>query len=230
VLAETLLKHFRARERKAEAWNARLDSGEFNPSVFRRAWWKARPLGRSDGRQEASLSWALSDTFFWRFWIAGILKVVADTLQTTAPLVSKRIINFATQAYEAHRGVPGVTMPHVGQGAGLVVGLFFMQIIASFCLNHYFARSMSAGVLARGALISAIYRKALAFSPSSRAKIPSSKIVNHIGTDVSRIDLYVGYSYILSDRHGQLIVAPPAAVPDSFTWLGLHRSKLSCVL
>jgi ATP-binding cassette subfamily C (CFTR/MRP) protein 1 len=195
VLSRNLLANFRAREDGAREFNARFDARSFRPSLARRSWWKVRSkifrLGRPDGRKEASLAWALSDTFYWRFWTAGLLKVVADTLQTTAPLVTKRIINFSTDAYFSHRSVPGYKMPSIGQGIGLIIGLFAMQIIASLCLNHYFARSASTGVLARAALISAIYQKALVFSPASRAKIPSSKIVNHIGTDVSRIDLYV---------------------------------------
>jgi ATP-binding cassette subfamily C (CFTR/MRP) protein 1 len=112
VLSEALIENFRSRQRKAEAWNARLDSGDFKPSFFRRAWWKVRPMGRSDGRQDASLTWALSDTFFWRFWTAGIIKLVADILQTTAPLVSKRIIDLApkhTKPTAGYRTSPCLT-------------------------------------------------------------------------------------------------------------------------
>lgn len=47
---------------------------------------------------------------------------------------------------------------------------------------------MGTGVLLRGAMITAIYRKALTLSTRARHVHPNGKLVNHISTDVSRID------------------------------------------
>ena len=47
---------------------------------------------------------------------------------------------------------------------------------------------MGTGVLLRAGLITAIYNKALILSTRSRHIHPSGKLVNHISTDVSRID------------------------------------------
>lgn len=47
---------------------------------------------------------------------------------------------------------------------------------------------MGTGVLLRGALITAIYNKALTLSTRARHVHPNGKLVNHISTDVSRID------------------------------------------
>jgi ABC-type bacteriocin/lantibiotic exporter with double-glycine peptidase domain len=47
---------------------------------------------------------------------------------------------------------------------------------------------MGTGVLLRGAMITAIYNKALTLSTRARHLHPNGKLVNHISTDVSRID------------------------------------------
>lgn len=48
---------------------------------------------------------------------------------------------------------------------------------------------MSTGVLARAALIGSIYKRGVALTPKSRTKVNNAALVNHISTDVSRIDM-----------------------------------------
>ena len=47
---------------------------------------------------------------------------------------------------------------------------------------------MSTGVLARAALISSIYRRGVMLTPKARTSLSNAALVNHISTDVSRID------------------------------------------
>lgn len=61
-------------------------------------------------------------------------------------------------------------------------------MFSSFCMHHFFYRSSSAGVLLRGGLITAIYSRSLHLSSRARTTLPNGKLVNHISTDVSRID------------------------------------------
>lgn len=51
-------------------------------------------------------------------------------------------------------------------------------------------------VLARAALIAAIYRRSLVLSGKARTVITNAKLVNHIGTDVSRIDFCAGFFHV----------------------------------
>jgi hypothetical protein len=81
--------------------------------------------------------------FFWRFWGGGVLKVVSDTLQVTAPLVTKALIQFGSNAYYARQGVPGVADPSVGRGIGLVFGLWAMLVFSSLCLHQVRSRTKS---------------------------------------------------------------------------------------
>ena len=82
---------------EANEWNTRLASGEINASLLKRSFWNARALasGRERqkrrasleadwrecaGRKEASLAWALNDTFGWSFWVGGLFKVLDPLL------------------------------------------------------------------------------------------------------------------------------------------------------
>ena len=55
---------------------------------------------------------------------------------------------------------------------------------------------MACGVLLRGGLITAIYSQALSLSPRARVQMTNGRLVNHISTDVSRIDFCLGYFHM----------------------------------
>lgn len=112
---------------------------------MRRAWWTVRSsfgVGAKDGKVTVGLAGAISDVFFWRFWSAGVLKVISDLLTVFSPLVTRYLINYGTDVYYARRGVPGFAEPHIANGYGAAVGLLAMIIASSMCLHHFFARSM----------------------------------------------------------------------------------------
>ncbi|KAH8915903.1 ABC transporter [Atractiella rhizophila] len=210
-LATRLLEAFEEKERKVEQWNTALAEGTLSSSTILWARFKLffLPWKRTDKykkekkdrkhpleylEREADLVAALNDVFWWRWWSGGCLKVIGDTLQTTSPLVSKRIIQFAQKSYIAHR--TGVEGPPIGHGIGWAFLLFFMQLGASVCMHHMLYRSMECGTLARGALISAIYRRAMVLSGKARITLNNGRLVNHISTDVSRIDFAAGFFHM----------------------------------
>jgi hypothetical protein len=104
------------------------------------------------------------------------------------------LINFSTKSYGAHR--TGGPVPGIGEGIGFVIGLLFLQLAASVCMHHFFYRSASAGVLLRGGLITAIYRRSLRLTSRARSTLTNGKLVNHISTDVSRIDFCCGFFHM----------------------------------
>ncbi|KAF8585441.1 ABC protein [Ramaria rubella] len=174
------------RVEKANDWNARVQSGKLQPGLATKLLWGTKALsgiGRQGWRsryqayktrwstREASLAWALNDTFGWHFWLGG---------------VAKAIINFGKARFAAIDA--GVEPPSFGPGIGMAIGLFCITILASVMQHQFFWRSMSTGVLARAALIASIYKRGVALAPSARASHTSSALVNHISTDVSRID------------------------------------------
>lgn len=93
TLSDKLDKSWAKRVTKAEEWNERLARGEVKPGLFLRLKWVGQAATRGvgsfgktrreletmwkdgDGRKEASLAWALNDTFGWHFWAGGLFKV-----------------------------------------------------------------------------------------------------------------------------------------------------------
>ncbi|KNZ79214.1 ABC transporter C family member 2 [Termitomyces sp. J132] len=159
---------------------------------------------RNKQAQEASLIWALNDSIAWWFWSGGLLKVISDTAQVTSPLFVKAIINFATESYIGHK--TGARVPSVGVGFGYAFGLIALQIIGSLCMHHFFYRATSTGVLLRGGLITAIYARSLKLTSRARSTLTNGKLVNHISTDVSRIDFCAGYFHMAWTAPIQMII------------------------
>ncbi|PPQ68225.1 hypothetical protein CVT26_005758 [Gymnopilus dilepis] len=211
LIAKAITDSFERRVKEAEEYNAKLARGEISPGL-KGVWWSIRGKRKEKevewrektGRKKASLTWAINDSVKWWFWSAGLLKVVGDTAQVTSPLVVKAIIKFATQSYTGH--ILGEPVPAIGVGIGLTFGLLAMQIIASLCTHHFFYRSTSTGVLVRGGLITAIYDRSLRLTSRARSTLTNGKLVNHISTDVSRIDFCAGFFHMAWTAPIQMII------------------------
>jgi ABC-type bacteriocin/lantibiotic exporter with double-glycine peptidase domain len=64
---------------------------------------------------------------------------------------------------------------------------------------------VTTGVLVRGGLITSIYSRSLRLTSRARSTLTNGKLVNHISTDVSRIDYCAGYFHIAWSAPIQLI-------------------------
>ena len=104
------------------------------------------------------------------------------------------LIKFATESYNAHR--EGLPAPGVGRGIYLAIILAVMQLLSSFAQHQFFYRSTSSGVLIRGGLITAIYSRSLRLTTGARARLSNGRLINHISTDVSRIDFCCGFFHM----------------------------------
>ncbi|KAG9315260.1 ABC transporter [Chiua virens] len=200
-IANAILTSFERRRQEAAIYNERLANGQVGPGL-KGLWWSVRGVRAErekawrerDGMRKASLALAMNDSVKWLFWSAGFLKVIGDTTQIISPLVVKKIISFATASYSAH--ITGARAPPFEIGVGLCLALLVLQLGASWCTQHFFYRTMACGVLLRGGLITAIYSRALSLSPRTRVQMTNGRLVNHISTDVSRIDFCAGYFHM----------------------------------
>ncbi|KAJ7872425.1 hypothetical protein B0H13DRAFT_2349461 [Mycena leptocephala] len=77
---------------------------------------------------------------------------------------------------------------------GMAFGLLIVIVLASICQHQFFFRSMITGVFARTALTGALYRRAVHLTPAARRRLPNSAILNHVSTDVSRVDACSGHA------------------------------------
>ncbi|OSD06330.1 P-loop containing nucleoside triphosphate hydrolase protein [Trametes coccinea BRFM310] len=213
VIADKITKSFDARQAAAAEYNARLERGEISPGL-KRFWWSIRGnraerekrWREKDGKKRASLALALNDSVKWWFWTGGLMKLVADCAQITSPLLVKALITFATDSYAAHRAGQYDDIPPIGKGVGLAIALFALQVLSSFCTHHFFYRAASTGVLLRGGLITAIYDRSLRLSSRARATLTNGKLVNHISTDVSRIDFCCSFLQLSLTAPVQMII------------------------
>ena len=86
--------------------------------------------------------------------------------------------------------------PGVGRGIAFAIGLVILQVFSSLCTHHFMYRSSSSGVLVRGGLITAIYSRSLRLTTSARATLSNGRLVNHISTDVSRLDFCCSFFHM----------------------------------
>ncbi|KAH7909505.1 ABC protein [Hygrophoropsis aurantiaca] len=208
VMASKLEAAWARRVKVAAEWNERLENGQINPSLYKRTIWAIRCLSSQgekggstwstrreimerhwrevDGRKGPSLTWALNDVFGRVFWLGGIFKVIGDTSQLMGPIILRSIINFSEERSAAT--LNGSQLPNVGRGIAMAIGLFLITVTTSVCTHQFFWRSMTTGVLARAALTAAIYERGVNLTGKARVKLTNATLVNHISTDVSRVD------------------------------------------
>ncbi|KAF8318754.1 ABC protein [Clavulina sp. PMI_390] len=204
-LAQKLEVAWTRRQKAADEWNALLASGQIHPSSLRKLWWKVKARGNNTrmasleaawaerSRRAPSIVWALSEVFGVDFWLGGLFKLVGDAAQMCGPLVSKTIIRFAQERAAAKAN--GTKPPNVGRGVGAAIGLFCLTVLTSCCQHQWFWRSMSSGILARASLINLLFSRGLSLTPKSRTKHSNGALVNHLSTDVSRIDFLFQWAH-----------------------------------
>ncbi|KAJ3923547.1 ABC protein [Lentinula edodes] len=201
-LSEQLDNAWTRRVQQASEWNMKLELGKIAPGALRRILWFVKALASSDprsrrqslevhwrkvgGKRNASLAWSLNEVFGHLFWVGGAFKVFGDTCQMMGPLVVKAIINFAKERSASREN--GTEIPSIGKGVAMAIGLFLMVICTSICQHQFFWRSMTTGVLARGALTNSVYKRSVVLTGRARIEYTNAKLVNSISTDISRID------------------------------------------
>ncbi|KAJ2916152.1 hypothetical protein MD484_g4261, partial [Candolleomyces efflorescens] len=192
------------------------DDAKLEKGVIEDAEVSPTPLKRQPVYNE-SLFGALHQTFLQPLWIAGFLKLFADTLKTTTPLVTKVLLEWLTEAYYFHRmgelereaAIQAGLLKRprgVGFGIGLAVALFVMQEVASLMTNHYQQITMTTGLSIRTGIIGSIFRKCLRISGKGRAGHSVGQITTMISTDATRLDRFVGFAHILWTAPIQLAI------------------------
>jgi len=145
-LSDDLIMYFEKRQVKAKEYNERL-ADPSSPLPFKQRVRLAFGGNRAErekefrtktGKQEASLAWALSDTFGLYFWMAGPIKVLGDLASAFTPLLIRSIIKWSAK-WQAAKDL-GRPTPDVGQAVGMAIGLFLLLVTASITIHHFFLR------------------------------------------------------------------------------------------
>ncbi|KAH7334391.1 ABC transporter [Rhizoctonia solani] len=211
VMSNRILESFERRKAEADAYNERLKNGDVGPGL-RGVWWSLR--GERDKREQQwrekgglkkpSLVLAMNDSVKWWFWTGGVFVLISNVAQICSPLLVKAIIRFGQESYAKHRA--GVPAPPIGQGVGLAIGLFLLQLVSAMSMQHGFYRSASTGVLLRTGLITSIYSRATQLTSRARSTLTNGKLVNHISTDVSRIDFATSFAHMAWTAPIQMVI------------------------
>ncbi|THU93933.1 multidrug resistance-associated ABC transporter [Dendrothele bispora CBS 962.96] len=189
-------------EKSDDAPAKELETSIKSDSKPRRSWFgrRKRAPKKPKSKYDSSLVKALFMTFRIRWLLSGLLKLCADTLKTTTPLVNKVLLTWLTESYlyahlnEEERASGVISRPQgIGYGIGIGIAVFAMQEVASIMTNHYMQITLTNGLAIRTGLIGNIFRKSLRLSGRSKSEHSVGKITTMISTDATRLDLFSSY-------------------------------------
>ncbi|KDO16768.1 hypothetical protein SPRG_15581, partial [Saprolegnia parasitica CBS 223.65] len=142
------------------------------------------------------LWWALSKAFGAPFLVAGILKLIHDSLQFVGPLVIKLIIEFLSD-------------PNADVNEGLVYAavIFVAGVGQSFALRQYFFYCFETGLRLRSAIVTAVYHKSLVLSASAKGARSTGEITNLMSIDAQRLQEITNYLHAIWYAFFQILVS-----------------------
>lgn len=130
---------------------------------------------------------ALFATYRNQYLLACLCMALGLAANTCNPLLSKHLISYVEQK------AFGVDLP-AGKGVGYAIGVSALVLFGGLLANQGFYLAMLTGAQIRGMCTKVLMDKSFQLSARSRKQFPASKITSIMSTDVSRIDLGIGFS------------------------------------
>ncbi|XP_051528611.1 ATP-binding cassette sub-family C member 10-like isoform X2 [Myxocyprinus asiaticus] len=142
------------------------------------SWSEAQPVRISDSerQQDVRLLQVLHKAFGLRYYLLGMLKLVASMLAFAGPLLLSGLVGFMET-----EGAP------LSQGVWCAVGLFASTFLAALLRNIFVYEVSKVALEARAAVISVIYSKSLKVSASALVSFNMGEVVNFMSTDTDRL-------------------------------------------
>ncbi|KAG4077224.1 hypothetical protein HA402_005279 [Bradysia odoriphaga] len=150
---------------------------------------KRRKMKKDDGESKpskttnGSVTPAIIKAYGVSFLHAGFLQVIIVALLFAQPFLLDELISFTFIA---------ATAP-LWQGLILAFGLFLVTFLSAIINGQYFYRTSLTGIRIKTGLISAIYRKALRISISTKKDTTVGEIVNLMSVDAQRFNEMINY-------------------------------------
>ncbi|KAI9152343.1 Multidrug resistance-associated protein 1 [Paramyrothecium foliicola] len=171
-------------ERLEQSWSARLKKNT-NRKISSGKLWR-RPFWMRRTTNATVLALSLNDVCLRWFWLGGLFKLCANLSLMTSPLLIRYLIKtFSDHSQQALR-----------EGFGYAVALFLLFVFSVTSNVHGFYRSYTTGILLRGALMHAIYRRATT-QLTEKAKLQqgfgTGKLMTLMSADVTRVDFCCGF-------------------------------------
>ncbi|XP_018335867.1 multidrug resistance-associated protein 1 isoform X1 [Agrilus planipennis] len=149
----------------------------------------------SKKKKKASVLPALVKAFGPTFLFGALLKLFQDILTFASPQILKLLIDFVKNKESQWKGYLYVIL------------LFATATIQTLILSQYFNRMFIVGMRIRTALISAIYRKALRMSNTSKKETTVGEIVNLMSVDAQKFIDLTAYLNMLWSAPLQIVLA-----------------------
>ncbi|DAZ98872.1 TPA: hypothetical protein N0F65_002597 [Lagenidium giganteum] len=140
--------------------------------LFQRQWTQER----ARNNRSPSLVRALLGAFGGQFALAGVLKLVHDSLQFVGPLIIKAIIAYLSDQTAT-----------TAQGFAYAGVVFVVGVVQSFALRQYTFHCFETGMHLRSAAVTAVYAKALVLSAAARQAKTTGEMINLVATDAQRL-------------------------------------------
>lgn len=140
------------------------------------SWSEAEPERICEGTQHVKLLQVLHKAFGLRYYLLGVLKLVASMLAFAGPLLLGQLVGFMET-----EGAP------LSKGVWCTVGLFASTFLAALLRNVFVYEVSKVALEARAAVISTIYSKALKVSAPALARFNMGEVVNFMSTDTDRV-------------------------------------------
>uniref|UniRef100_A0A8B9HD58 ATP-binding cassette, sub-family C (CFTR/MRP), member 10 n=1 Tax=Astyanax mexicanus TaxID=7994 RepID=A0A8B9HD58_ASTMX len=137
---------------------------------------KLRTKAVTHSQDEVKLLWVLHKAIGTRYYLLGLLKLLASLLSFAGPLLLSALVGFMET-----KGAP------LSKGVWFAVGLFLTTFLAAFLRNIFVFEVSKVALEARAAVVSTIYAKALQVSGSALARFSMGEVVNFMSTDTDRL-------------------------------------------
>ncbi|RLV91494.1 Oligomycin resistance ATP-dependent permease YOR1 [Spathaspora sp. JA1] len=137
-----------------------------------------------------AIPYALLLTFKWKYLFATLCLALAFVCTTLSPLLTRRIIDYVQFKYFGLE-------TSMTKGIAYTLASVVLIFINGLLLNHFFHNAMICGAQTKSILTKALLVKSFTLSNKSRYLFPVGTITSLMSTDLSRIDLAIGFQPLL---------------------------------
>ncbi|KAN0098013.1 P-loop containing nucleoside triphosphate hydrolase protein [Tylopilus felleus] len=139
------------------------------------------------------------------YLVAGILKLIQDSLAFVQPVLLRALLSYISQ-YQQDKGLAVVASATPLLGYAIAIVMFVASMAQTVILHQYFQRCFETGMRVRAGLVTAIYKKALVLSSDERGRA-TGDIVNLMSVDATRMQDLSTYGIITISGPYQITLA-----------------------
>ncbi|KAI3405274.2 hypothetical protein KGF56_001920, partial [Candida oxycetoniae] len=144
----------------------------------------------SDKWPPYAIPYALFLTFKWQYLFSCLCLALAFVCTSCSPLLARQLIDFVQYRYFR-------IYTTYNRGIGFTIGSVILLYINGLLLNHFFHNAMICGAKSKAILTKALLMKSLKLNAKSKHLYSVGKITSLMSTDLSRIDLAIGFQPLI---------------------------------